>query len=268
MTQERLAGAVRDWIYDHYHLAYALGTALICHSLMFPSKRLAFLAWLVCLLLGALLEPCVNPQRQLYGRSLWRLSPDQPQVALTFDDGPSEDTEAILDILLEHQVKATFFCVGQKIEERPQVLERITREGHLLGNHTYSHRNLMLCGMAQTRMELSRTQQLIQQFGQQTPRYWRPPFGFRAPWSEGVARRLGLESVLWSINPRDFQNPGSEVIVQRVLGEAQPGVIVLLHDGFSHRGQTVEALRALIPALQERGCRLVRLDEADHGQSS
>lgn len=257
-----IALRLRDWVYEHYHWAYLAGTWILCQSLFFPSKRLTILAWLCTVVLGVFLEPCVNPKRQMYGRTLWRLSPKHDQVALTFDDGPSGDTEEILDILREFEVKATFFCVGEQIEAHPQTLARIAREGHLIGNHTYSHCNMMLCGRAESKRQLTKTQQLIAEISGQTPQFWRAPFGFRAPWTQNVAARLGLRSALWSINPRDFQNPGVDVLVARVMETLQSGVIVLLHDGFQDRQQTVQALRKLIPLIREKGYKFVRLDEA------
>ena len=255
--------SLRDWTYDHYHYAYALGTGLICQSLFEPSKKVTALAWLSSLAVGALLEPCVNPYRQIYGKSLWRLSPESAQLALTFDDGPGEDTEALLDLLAEHKVVANFFCIGEQIDKHPHRLERIAREGHLIGNHTRSHPNLMLCSPQRTFQELQQVQEQVQQICGQVPTYWRPPFGFRAPWTQRVADRLHLKAALWSINPRDFHDPGVDEIVQRTMDVLQPGVIVLLHDGLKGRGQTLAATRRLIPLLLEKEYRFVRLDQAD-----
>lgn len=253
---------LRDWTYENYHLAYLAGTAILCQSLFFPSKKATALAWLACTGAGVVLEPCVNPFRHTYGKSWWRLSPDEPCIALTFDDGPGPDTEALLDLLKELGVPGNFFCIGQQIEKYPGVLGRMAQEGHLIGNHTYSHPNLLRTGWSQTRQELMRVQTLIEQETGQTARFWRPPFGFRAPWTIRVARKLGLESVLWSINPRDFQDPGVEELVRRVQDQVQQGVIVLFHDGPGPRAQTLEAVRRLVLHFQEKGYRFVRLDQA------
>lgn len=250
---------IRDWTYENYHWAYLAGTAIICNSLFFPDPAHTIYAWLTCVVLGAMLEPCVNPYRHVYGVSLGRLPSG---VALTFDDGPSEDTPALLDLLKSEGVKATFFLIGGQIEKYPEVVKRIAAEGHQLGNHTYSHPNLMICGPERTRRELERVQQQIQELTGQKPTFWRPPFGFRAPWSQVVASKLGLRSALWTSNPRDFQDPGAEVIVQRTMAAMGKGVIVLLHDGLKKRGQTLEATRELIRRLKEREIRLVRLDES------
>lgn len=253
---------VRDWVYDNYHFAYALGTGMLCASLFEPSRKGSAVAWLASLAAGVVLEPCVNPHRQFYGKSLWRLSPDHPEVALTFDDGPGEDTAALLDLLSELGVVANFFCVGRQIEKYPELVKRIAGEGHMIGNHTYSHPNLMLYSPARTRDELTKVQELVAAHCGVTPTFWRAPFGFRAPWTQGVADRLQLKAALWSINPRDFQDPGADTIVKRTLETMQPGVIVLMHDGFSARGQTIEAVRQLVPQLRAKEYQFVRLDQA------
>lgn len=253
---------LRDWTYDHYHWAYVAGTAILCQSLLFPSKTNAAIAWLGCVAAGAVLEPCVNPFRQVYGRSHWRGPEHEPWVALTYDDGPDEHTPALLDLLRAEGVKATFFCIGEQVEKRPDVVRRIAAEGHLLANHTYNHPNLMRLTPHATREQLTRTEDLIRGLvPDYSPRFWRPPFGYRAPWTFAVARKLGLEPVMWSINPRDFQNPGAETIVQRTMQDMQPGVIVLLHDGVGPRPQTVEATRDLIREVRERKYEFVRLDQ-------
>ncbi|MFN8607898.1 MAG: polysaccharide deacetylase family protein [Vulcanimicrobiota bacterium] len=250
----------RDWTYDHYQWAFLVGTGIICQSVFFPDPGATTLAWLSCVTAGAVLEPCVNPYRQLYGASLGRLTDG---IALTYDDGPGPDTGALLDLLAEAQIKATFFLIGRQIEKYPELVRRIADEGHLIGNHTYSHPNLMLCSPGRTRRELEQVQRQIRALTGQTPRFWRPPFGFRAPWTQPVASRLGLSSALWSVNPRDFQDPGSEVIVQRTRDGLKPGVIVLLHDGLQAREQTLQATARLIAEFKGTR-RFVRLDEG-HG---
>lgn len=252
---------IRDWTYDNYHWAYLAGTAVLCHSLFFPDPAQAIYAWLLCVGLGAVLEPCVNPYRQVYGESMGRIASG---VALTFDDGPSEDTPALLDLLAQEGVKATFFLIGRQIEKYPELVKRIAAEGHQIGNHTYSHPNLMICTPQRTRHELERVQQQILELTGQKPTFWRPPFGFRSPWTQPVATKLGLRSALWTINPRDFQDPGVDVIVSRTMAAVDKGVIVLLHDGLEKRGQTLEATRQLICQLKEKDFKLVRLDQG-HG---
>lgn len=250
---------VRDWTYENYHWAYLAGTAVLCNSLFYANPAHTIYAWLVCVLLGAVLEPCVNPYRQVYGKGLGRVSSG---VALTFDDGPSEDTPALLDLLKQEGVKATFFVIGSQVEKHPEIVLRIAAEGHQIGNHTFSHPNLMVCTPQRTRRELERVQQQLQELTGQKPTWWRPPFGFRSPWTQSVADRLGLKCALWTVNPRDFQDPGSLVIVDRVMAAMDQGIIVLLHDGLEKRGQTLEATRELISRLKEKGIRMVTLDDA------
>lgn len=255
----RLMFRIRDWTYDNYHWAFVLGTGVICRSVFFPDPTATTLAWLTCVAGGAVLEPCVNPYRQIYGRSLGQL---REGVALTYDDGPGPETPALLDLLAREGIKASFFLIGRQIEKYPDTVRRIAAEGHLIGNHTYSHPNLMLCSPGRTRRELEQVQQQIQALTGQKPTFWRPPFGFRAPWTQPVASQLGLRSALWTVNPRDFQDPGGPVIVRRTKDGLKPGVIVLLHDGLEGRAQTLEASQALISELKTT-TRFLRLDQVD-----
>ncbi len=255
---ERFWVQLRDWTYDHYYLAYLVGTGVLCFSLAFPSKKWALISWAVVVVLGIVLEPCVNPYNPVYGASLGRLE-EENAVALTFDDGPAQDTPALLDLLGQLEVPATFFCVGRQLEQYPEVARRIAAEGHTLANHTEEHVNLMTLLPGATRRQLQRVQERLHSLTGQTPRWWRPPYGFRAPWTFAVARRLGLKAVLWSCNPRDFHNPGPQVIVDRVLEKLRSGDIILLHDGFHSRGQTLQAVALLVPELRRRGFKLVKL---------
>lgn len=252
---------LRDWLYDHYYWAYLSGTAVLCNSMFFPDPKAIWLSWLGCIAAGTVLEPCVNPYRQIYGKSLGRLHADHQDVALTFDDGPGEDTPELLKLLQREKVKASFFLIGEQIAKHPDLVRRIADEGHLIGNHTYSHPNLMLCSPTRTHQELERVQEQIHRLTGQKPTFWRPPFGFRAPWTQATASKLGLRAALWTTNPRDFQDPGGQVIVDRTMAALQKGLIVLLHDGPRQRGQTLEATRALIALIKDKKYRFVRLDQ-------
>ena len=256
---ERYWVRLRDWTYDHYYLAYFLGTGVLCFGVTFPSKTWGLISWAVVSLLGILLEPCVNPYNPVYGSSLGRLSRDGV-VALTFDDGPSEDTPALLDLLRRLEVPATFFCVGKQLEQYPEVARRIASDGHTLANHTEDHLNLMTLLPGATRTQLQRVQERLHSLTGATCTLWRPPYGFRAPWTFAVARGLGLKAVLWSCNPRDFHDPGPQVVVDRVLQNLRDGDIILLHDGFHSRHQTLEAVALLVPELRRRGYQLVKLN--------
>jgi peptidoglycan-N-acetylglucosamine deacetylase len=252
--------SARDWVYDHYQAAYVLGTSYILWSLFGPDLRSFGFFWAITQIGGYLLEPCVNPHLLRYGPGLVRLEESaDKQLALTFDDGPGPDTPLLLDLLAKHQVIATFFLIGEQVAQYPEMVKRIYDAGHKIGNHTWTHPNLMLRSKGSTQSEFLKTQNAIEQLTGERPQIFRPPYGFRAPWTHRAAKSLELRQVLWSLNPRDFQNPGTDLIVERVKSAISSGTILLLHDGRGRCPQTLAAVDILLPWLKEQGYQFVGL---------
>jgi len=195
---------------------------------------------------------------------------DEPWLALTFDDGPGDVTPAILDLLDEHGASATFFVVGRAISGRERVLRRQLAGGHELGNHLFSHPHAGRLSDDELRSEMSRCTEAIEVATATRPRLVRPPYGEDAERVARIAREQELGPVvLWSIDPRDWEGPPPGVIAGRVLGEAAPGAIVDLHDGFGSspgaRQATAAALALILPELAERQFRLVTVSELLQG---
>lgn len=258
--------SVRDWVYENYRASYVLGTGALALMgyLCDPKKRkgLALGGYAAALAVGLALEPCVNVEDQRYGPSMSRGRFTKRCVALTFDDGPhGGNTPAILDVLAEEKVPATFFCVGANALRHPKLVRRMVAEGHLVGSHSYSHRNLLFTTPAQSKDEIAAGARALEKVTGTRPVWFRPPYGMRYPWTLLQARAAGMSTVLWSNCPRDWQCPGYKVIVRRVLDSILPGDIVLLHDGGGDRSQTVRALRLLIRALRMHGYSFVRVDK-------
>ena len=186
-------------------------------------------------------------------------------VALTFDDGPDPTwTSPILDILKEKGVSATFFMCGKQVEANPELAQRIVREGHELGNHTYYHTNLALTADWQTRTELNATQRLIEDVTSRSTTLFRPPYNADERPNElaelhplVIAQELHYLTVLEAIDPEDWMQPGTDVILQRVKQLRHNGSIILLHDAGGDRHQTVEALPRIIDYLRARGDTIV-----------
>lgn len=190
----------------------------------------------------------------------------RPVAALTFDDGPSPDTTPrILDALRREGVRATFFVLGKHAERHPELIERIVREGHELGNHGYDHRILAFAGPAEVHQQLHRTERILKSAGAPPPRVFRAPHGFRSPFVTRTARRLGYVTCAWSAGVFDTAKPGAPVIVERSLKALEPGAVLLLHDadgwGDDSRAQTADALPAIIDAARHRGLELVTMSE-------
>jgi peptidoglycan/xylan/chitin deacetylase (PgdA/CDA1 family) len=206
-----------------------------------------------------------NVRSQLLGETVWRGRTDTNAVALTFDDGPSLDTPAVLDALREQRVKATFFLIGRQTERFPQIAQRIVAEGHEVGNHSYSHPIYLFRSGRETRRQLERTQAMIEQTTGVRATFSRPPCGVRT-WSYfRAARELGLRTVQWSVAGFDWQRLSASEIADKVLKDVQAGSIILLHDGDSinkhDRRETVKAVPLIIAGLRERKLRVAPLRE-------
>jgi chitin deacetylase len=180
------------------------------------------------------------------------------KIFLTFDDGPSFPfTLQILDILKELKVKATFFVCGKNAKEYPEMVQRIVKEGHKIGNHTYSHSFFRsLTGLLIE--EIERTTEIIYQITKVKTRLFRPPWGILHFWVKKFIEKNGYRIILWDVNPSDWLQPPARVIEERILKKVKNNSIILLHDG-NHgkkncdRSQTVLALPSIIKNLRERG---------------
>ncbi|RUS47530.1 DUF2062 domain-containing protein [Cohnella sp. AR92] len=183
------------------------------------------------------------------------------QVALTFDDGPSgRYTPEILDILNKYKIKASFFVVGENAEAYPGLIKRIYKEGHELGNHTFTHPDVAAISPTRTRLELNATQRLIQEITGHSATFFRPPYVADAEPSTPSellpilrAQQMGYTMAGELIDPEDWQRPSTDAIVDRVMSRLHEGNVILLHDAGGDRSQTVEALPRIIEQLQRQG---------------
>jgi peptidoglycan-N-acetylglucosamine deacetylase len=187
--------------------------------------------------------------------------PSKRMVALTFDDGPSGRTPAILRVLAHHHAHATFFVVGRAMRGMEPVLRHIASSGSELADHTYSHANLLALSARGRTRQLRWTTQLVHNATGIQARFFRPPYGATGPAVNRLGRSLGLVPVLWSVDSRDWQLPGTKAIVKRVLANVKPGSIVLLHDGGGDRRETLRALPAILRALAKRHLKPVTLSK-------
>lgn len=192
---------------------------------------------------------------------------DPPRVALTFDDGPhATATPAILDILREQRVPATFFMIGQHVAAQASIVQRVYDEGHLIGNHTFDHAyHGCLRGVTYWHREIARTSDAIDEVVGVRPTVFRPPMGFKHRLLYIAARREGCQLITWTLRGRD----GVPTTVPQVLGRIVPrmrsGDIITLHDGCDPHFErdtrpTVEAVAPLIEAVRARGIEFERLD--------
>ena len=178
------------------------------------------------------------------------------RVALTFDDGPhSVCTPKLLDGLEERGVPASFFVLGQNVEGNEEILQRMQKEGHLIGNHTFSHKDLTALSEEEAEREVIRTGNAIYEAtGEYTPLV-RPPFG---RWPDNLDFHVTMIPVLWTLDSQDWKLRSADAAAERVLDEAGPGEVILMHDCYD---SSVEAAFLIIDELEARGYEFVTVDE-------
>ena len=182
------------------------------------------------------------------------------EVALTFDDGPSGYTLAMIAVLARYQVPATFFTVGELAAAHPDLLEAEANAGMSVEVHDWSHADLTRLSIPAIDDQLIRAADAIQAAIGRRPTCFRPPYGATNSTVVAEAAKLGFAQVLWNVDPSDYLKPGAGVIASRVLAEANGrGLVVGIHDGGGDRSQTIAALPAIIDGLRARGYTFVRL---------
>lgn len=190
-------------------------------------------------------------------------SRDRPQIALTFDDGPDPlRTPALLDALGELGSPGTFFVVGKRADAAPELCARMVREGHELGNHTYSHPYLPLKSHNRVEAELAATDAAILRATGVVPAIARPPWGGRRPSTVRAFDRAAKKTVLWDVNSYDWKDLPPLDVAKRVVERARNGSIILMHDGGRDHTGTIAAVKLLVPELRARGFELVTVSQA------
>jgi peptidoglycan/xylan/chitin deacetylase (PgdA/CDA1 family) len=181
-------------------------------------------------------------------------------VALTFDDGPSAKlTPKLLDLLDAHHIKATFFLIGQNVAAHPEIAARAARDGHEIGNHSWSHPNLGKMSDDAVRRELQKTDDVILSATGNRPALMRPPYGsITARQKKWINQDFGYKIITWDVDPLDWKRPGPAVVCNRIVRNTRAGSIILAHD--IHPG-TIEAMPATIDQLEAKGFKFVTVSE-------
>ncbi|MBQ3423361.1 MAG: polysaccharide deacetylase family protein, partial [Romboutsia sp.] len=178
-------------------------------------------------------------------------SRDKKIIALTFDDGPHpKETDRVLDVLSKYNVKATFFIAGKHAKWYTDPLVRASKEGHEIGNHTFTHPDISNLTSQQIESEILECEKTLVEITGEKPTLFRPPFGsYKKEELEEIARKNNYKIILWTtVDARDWQNPPASKIASKIIDNAKNGDIILLHDYATEN--TVEALDILIPAMQ------------------
>ncbi|ELR71310.1 polysaccharide deacetylase [Fulvivirga imtechensis AK7] len=167
------------------------------------------------------------------------------KVAFTFDDGPAPGTNAVLDILKKYQVKASFFCIGNNIEKHPEILKRIVAEGHVVGNHSWSHSNIFsLFGNKTIVNEIERTNRLITAITGLACNLFRPPYGVVNPPIAWAVGQTGMKVIGWNLRSFDTSTHDPEKVIRRIKKRMRRGSVILLHDDRQHTAMILEAVLA------------------------
>ncbi len=186
----------------------------------------------------------------------------RPEIALTFDDGPNPSyTPQVLAVLQRFGIQATFFDIGYLVKDYPALVQQEYSAGHIVGQHSWSHPDLTRLSVSNVRFQLATASDAIQSAIGRQPAFFRPPYGAVNSTVMQQAKALNLSAILWNDDPRDWSLPGVNVIIQRAVGEAHNGTIILMHDGGGNRSQTIAALPTIITTLQSRGFRFVTMQQ-------
>jgi peptidoglycan/xylan/chitin deacetylase (PgdA/CDA1 family) len=201
---------------------------------------------------------------QLFGNIVNRVDTTEKVVALTFDDGPMPtQTQMILRILKENDVKASFFLVGEAVRAHPEETEMIIQAGHEVGNHSYTHQKMVLKSPAFVSLELKKTEDALRKAGAEGPIHFRPPYGKKLVVLPYYLWKNDILSVTWDVEPESYSqtSKNSLKISQHVVNSVKPGSIVLLHVMFNSREASMNAVPEIIQELKVKGYRFVTVSE-------
>jgi peptidoglycan-N-acetylglucosamine deacetylase len=234
-------------------------------------KRILVLSMLLALATALLLFQLSKSRTfQLMGKIVSRVETDRKIVALTFDDGPTERTDTVLRILDRYGVHATFFLTGSEMKLHPDYLKKIVAARHAVGNHSFSHKPMLLCSNAFVSAEISSTDQLIRQAGFAGNIYFRPPFCKKLVMLPRYLSATHRTTVTWDLEPDSVPGSVNDTgkIIQVVKDQVKPGSIILLHVMYKSRTATIAALPHIIEWLQQNGYTLVTVNELIEGQAN
>jgi len=207
------------------------------------------------------------PTGQCFGHTFTGLGRGSKQLALTYDDGPNDPhTQRLLEVLARHKVHATFFLIGRYVQQRPDIVRELVKAGHLVGNHTFTHPLLIFKSARELGSQLEDCDRALTHAVGEHSNLFRPPFGGRRPAVLRIARRMGLEPIMWNVTGYDWNATSAEGIERKVVSQVRGGNVILLHDGGhrdfgADRSYTVAATDRLISRYKSEGYEFVTIPE-------
>lgn len=222
---------------------------------------------IIALIFGLLYWLFMSPYSQMFGMFVWRVKTDKKQIALTFDDGPNEPcTSEILDFLKEKNVKATFFIVGLNAQKNPEIVKRIYREGHIVGNHSLSHRFSKYFSEPFFQNEIAQSQKILKEIIGKEPALQRSPWLFRSPLIFKTLKKHNLVPISGEFcHPLEVFGANAKTIANSAIKKSRPGSIIIFHDGNGSKGgdrsNSIEASKIFVEKLLKDGYEFVTVDK-------
>ncbi|MCA0149658.1 polysaccharide deacetylase family protein [Rossellomorea vietnamensis] len=197
---------------------------------------------------------------QLFGGLTNKVETNQKVVALTFDDGPTKNVDDIIALLKKYDIKATFFLIGNEMEENPEEAKKLVEKGHQIGNHTYSHRRMILKSPSFIKEEIEKTDDLIREAGYSGEIDFRPPNGKKIVGLPYYLSKHDRDTIMWNIEPDTFYTDADDKI-KYVNDHVIPGSIILMHAMYDKTGEELKALEGVIQSLSDEGYSFVTVNE-------
>lgn len=197
---------------------------------------------------------------QFFGGLTNEVETENKVIALTFDDGPTKNVEQILPLLDKYQAKATFFLIGNDIEKHPEEAKKLVEAGHQIGNHTYSHKRMVLKSPSFFKEEIEKTDELIRKSGYKGEIDFRPPYGKKFVGLPYYLNKHNKETIMWNLEPDTYYTSVNEK-VNYIVDNIQPGSIILLHPMYDQTGEEIQTIENILRELSDDGYKFVTVDE-------
>jgi peptidoglycan/xylan/chitin deacetylase (PgdA/CDA1 family) len=226
--------------------------------------RLALLFFLLLFVAGYVFNQFINSTTfQVAGQIIPRVNTDKKVVALTFDDGPNENVDEILQILADKNVKATFYLIGEQIKANPDQARRIVAAGHEIGNHSFSHPRMIFTSAKDVAYQIEETNKLIREVGYEGEIFFRPPYGKKLFSLSLYLEKNNIKTIMWDIDPLQTLpvTATSDEISSFVSQQVQPGSIILIHPWYGDVSQSRNAIPAVIENIKKQGYEFVTVSE-------
>ncbi|WNF22211.1 polysaccharide deacetylase family protein [Mesobacillus jeotgali] len=197
---------------------------------------------------------------QLFGGLTAQVNTDEKVVALTFDDGPTQQVEDILPILEKYDAKATFFLIGNEIEKNPEAAQMIAQAGHQIGNHTYSHNRMVLKSPSFIKEEIEKTNTLIVNAGFTGEIDFRPPNGKKLLALPYYLDQQNIDTITWNLEPDSYYSSSADKL-NYIKDHVKPGSIILMHPMYDQTGEELETIEGIVKALSREGYKFITVNE-------